>query len=113
MTGFLVAVRQNQFQKESLFDSASSGFWNVTIQRRSEFFAVWEPMLPTEWYRSTRPTLKRVPDSRPVQFWDKDHFDRQPGLKREEAAPAFDDAPIYRIMPILEEKISAMHARSQ
>jgi len=35
---------------------------------------VWEPMLPTDWYRPTRPTLKRVSDSRAVQFWDKSHL---------------------------------------
>jgi hypothetical protein len=37
-------------------------------------FVVWEPMLPTDWYRPTRPTLKRVSDSRAVQFWDKNHL---------------------------------------
>jgi hypothetical protein len=31
-------------------------------------------MLPTDWYRPTRPTLKRVWDSRAVQFWDKNHL---------------------------------------
>jgi len=37
-------------------------------------FVVWEPMLPTDWYRPTRPTLKRVSDSHAVQFWDKSHL---------------------------------------
>jgi hypothetical protein len=37
-------------------------------------FVVWEPMLPTDWYRPTRPTLKRVSDSRAAQFWDKSHL---------------------------------------
>lgn len=37
-------------------------------------FVVWEPMLPTDWYRPTRPTLKRVSDSRVAQFWDKGHL---------------------------------------
>jgi hypothetical protein len=37
-------------------------------------FVVWEPMLPIDWYRPTRPTLKRVSDSHVVQFWDKDHL---------------------------------------
>jgi hypothetical protein len=37
-------------------------------------FVVWEPMLPTDWYRPTRPTLKRVSDTRAVQFWDKSHL---------------------------------------
>lgn len=31
-------------------------------------------MLPTDWYRPTRPTLNRVSDSRAVQFWDKSHL---------------------------------------
>jgi hypothetical protein len=31
-------------------------------------------MLPTDWYRPTRPTLKRVSNSRGVQFWDKGHL---------------------------------------
>ena len=37
-------------------------------------FVVWEPMLPTDWYRPTRPTLKRVSDPRAAQFWDKNHL---------------------------------------
>jgi hypothetical protein len=37
-------------------------------------FVVWEPMLPTDWYRPTRPTLKRISDSRAAQFWDKNHL---------------------------------------
>jgi hypothetical protein len=37
-------------------------------------FVVWEPMLPTDWYRPTRPTLKRVSDPHAVQFWDKKHL---------------------------------------
>ena len=37
-------------------------------------FVVWEPMLPTDWYRPTRPTLKRIFDARAVQFWDKSHL---------------------------------------
>lgn len=37
-------------------------------------FVVWEPMLPTDWYRPTRPTLKRVSDTRAAQFWDKSHL---------------------------------------
>jgi hypothetical protein len=37
-------------------------------------FVVWEPMLPTDWYRPTRPTLKLVSDLPAVQFWDKSHL---------------------------------------
>jgi len=31
-------------------------------------------MLPSDWYRPTRPTLKRLSDSRAAQFWDKSHL---------------------------------------
>lgn len=31
-------------------------------------------MLPTDWYRPIRPTLKRVYDPRAMQFWDKSHL---------------------------------------
>ncbi len=37
-------------------------------------FVVWEPILPTDWSRPTRPILKRVRDSRAAQFWDKNHL---------------------------------------
>lgn len=49
----------------------------ILKQNQSEsvrVFVVWEPMLPTDWYRPTRPTLKRVSDSRAAQFWDKRHL---------------------------------------
>ena len=103
---------------------------------------VWEPMLPTDWYRPTRPTLKRVSDSRAVQFWDKSHlvathvkrqlqeFHRNdpsccedgghlwdmaavyaPGAKWGEAAPTFDDGPVYRIGRTLEHAISETDAK--
>ena len=101
-------------------------------------------MLPTDWYRPTRPTLKRLSDSRAVQFWDKSHLIAgqvkqqlqqfhgneprcceqrghlwdmaavyTPGVRGGEAAPAFDDGPVYRIAPALETKISTMRAQNQ
>jgi hypothetical protein len=100
-------------------------------------FVVWEPMLPTDWYRPTRPTLNRVSDSRAEQFWDKSHLIATqlkqqleqfhgnnprccengghlwdmaavypPGVKWGEAAPVFDDGPVYRIAPTLQQTIS-------
>ena len=101
-------------------------------------FVVWEPMLPTDWYRPTRPTLKRVSDARAAQFCDKGHLiaaqlkrqlqqfhgndprcceDRghlwdmaavyPPGVKWGERAPAFDDGPVYRIAPTLEQRMAS------
>jgi hypothetical protein len=98
-------------------------------------------MLPTDWYRPTRPTLKRVSDSRAMQFWDKSHLiaaqvkqqlqqfhGNDPSccedgghlwdmaaiyrstVKWGEAAPTFDDGPVYRIAPTLEQKISELGA---
>lgn len=104
---------------------------------------MWQPILPTDWYRPTRETLKRISDVRVVQFWDKGHLiatevNRQleqfhgskpsccednghlwdmaavypPGVRWGEAAPAFDDGPVYRIAPNLEQKISEMRAQN-
>lgn len=35
---------------------------------------VWEPILPSDWSRPTRPVLARIPDTRVIQFWDEDHL---------------------------------------
>jgi hypothetical protein len=101
-------------------------------------------MLPTDWYRPTRPTLKRISDSRAVQYWDRSHLiaaqvkqqlqqfhvsnpscceDRGhlwdmvavylPSVKWGEGPPAFDDGPVYRIAPVLQQKISATGTQLQ
>jgi len=41
---------------------------NLTI------LVVWEPILPSDWSRPTRPVLARIADPRVKQFWDKDHL---------------------------------------
>ena len=101
-------------------------------------------MLPSDWYRPTRPTLKRVSDSRAMQFWDKGHLIAaqvkqqlqefhgndpsccedgghlwdmaavyQPGVKWDEAVPGFDDGPVYRIAPVLEQRILGNDAKKE
>lgn len=35
---------------------------------------VWEPILPSDWGRPTRPVLARISDRRVIQFWDRDHL---------------------------------------
>lgn len=93
-------------------------------------------MLPSDWYRPTRPTLKRVSDSRAMQFLDKGHLIAAqvkqqlqefhgndpsccedgghfwdmvaaypPGFKWGDAAPIFDDGPVYRVAPALEQQV--------
>jgi len=34
-------------------------------------FVVWEPVLVTDWMAPSTATLKRIPDSRAQQFWDR------------------------------------------
>ena len=36
-------------------------------------FAVWEPILPTDWMPPTTGALSRLSDRRIRQFWDKNH----------------------------------------
>ena len=36
-------------------------------------FAVWEPILPTDWMPPTTGALGRLSDRRIKQFWDKNH----------------------------------------
>ena len=42
-------------------------------QQKVRVFAVWEPILPTDWSPPTTSALGRLSDRRVVQFWDKDH----------------------------------------
>lgn len=37
-------------------------------------FAVWEPMLPTDWSSPNTHVLARLSDPRVIQVWDKDHL---------------------------------------
>lgn len=37
-------------------------------------FAVWEPMLPTDWSRPNTHVLARLSDPRVIQFWDSKHL---------------------------------------
>jgi hypothetical protein len=36
-------------------------------------FAVWEPILPTDWIPPTTGTLGRLSDGRVRQYWDSEH----------------------------------------
>ncbi len=36
-------------------------------------FAVWEPILPTDWTAPSSSALGRLSDARVRQFWDKEH----------------------------------------
>ena len=42
-------------------------------QKAVVVFAVWEPMLPTDWSQPGSSTLQRLSDRRVRQFWDHNH----------------------------------------
>jgi hypothetical protein len=37
-------------------------------------FAVWQPMLPTDWFAPVAGVLARLDDQRVRQYWDPDHL---------------------------------------
>ena len=37
-------------------------------------FAVWEPILVTDWKKPGSTVARRITDARAKQFWDKEHF---------------------------------------
>ena len=41
---------------------------------RVRVFAVWEPILPTDWIPPTTSALGRLSDRRVSQFWDEGHI---------------------------------------
>jgi hypothetical protein len=51
-------------------------------------YAVWEPMLATDWMRPARTVLGRLADGRAVQYWDPDHL-----LAKKLSADARDPQP--------------------
>ena len=36
-------------------------------------YAVWQPMLPTDWAAPTTAVLSRLSDARVRQYWDREH----------------------------------------
>jgi hypothetical protein len=51
---------------------------NAVLQRHphsnARVFAIWEPILPTDWEKPTTHVLARLSDARVTQFWDKKHL---------------------------------------
>jgi hypothetical protein len=102
-------------------------------------FVVWEPMLPTDWQRPSGQTLGRISDGRAAQYWDEGHLIAgqvkqqlrgqkgpaccedngilwdmlalyPPGAGWSDAAPVFDDGPVYRVAPELGARIAKLPA---
>jgi hypothetical protein len=53
--------------------SAVEDILNRYPRRQVVVFAVWEPMLPTDWSKPGTSVLQRLSDNRVRQFWDADH----------------------------------------
>jgi hypothetical protein len=51
---------------------------NAILKRHPEsdvrVFAIWEPILPTDWNKPTTHVLQRLNDERVIQVWDKNHL---------------------------------------
>jgi hypothetical protein len=51
---------------------------NAILQRHPgsnlRVFAIWEPMLPTDWSQPNSQVLARLSDIRVIQLWDEDHL---------------------------------------
>ena len=103
-------------------------------------FVVWEPMLPTDWFRPSRLVQRRILDPRAVQFWDKNHLVAKelrahlsdwragccfrdgivwdvvavyPKHARWDSAPAFIDGPVVHATPEAAKQISVLSGRSR
>jgi hypothetical protein len=51
----------------------SPGNLNRHPQSAVVVFAVWEPILPTDWSKPSTSALARLNDRRVRQYWDRDH----------------------------------------
>jgi hypothetical protein len=96
-------------------------------------FVVWEPILPTDWFRPSRFVQLRIRDPRAVQFWDKDHLVAKelrahlppqsqggptnnkilwdvvavyPKEAKFHSTPTFTDGPVVRAIPELTKQLA-------
>lgn len=101
-------------------------------------FVVWEPILPTDWFPPSRFVQHRIPDSRAVQFWDKNHLVAKelrahlaesqldgrrkilwdvvalyPKDSQWDSAPVFFDGPVVRAAPEVGRRLAAFSAATR
>jgi len=101
---------------------------------------VWEPMLPTDWFRPSRLVQRRISDPRGVQFWDKNHLVAKelrahlsdwranccsrdgilwdvvavyPKNAKWDSVPAFIDGPVVQATPQAAKQLSALSGGSR
>jgi hypothetical protein len=111
----------------------------VLKQEKSDkltILVVWEPILPSDWSKPTRPAMARIPDTRVTQFWDKNHLiaeqlssqlrTKQPtccrhsgtlwdlvalypnGTNWDESEPLYVDGPVYKVERELQNQTSKL-----
>ena len=54
--------------------SATAQILEQFAGKPARVLVVWEPVLPTDWSAPSTAALNRIPDTRAVQFWDKDRL---------------------------------------
>src|SRR5438067_13905333 len=54
--------------------SAVASILQAHPQSSVNVFAVWEPILPTDWSKPSASILQRLSDRRVRQFWDVNHL---------------------------------------
>jgi hypothetical protein len=57
---------------------------------------VWEPVLATDWGAPSTATLKRVADTRAIQFWDKARLVSHILGEHDEDSIVWDNVAVYR-----------------
>jgi hypothetical protein len=58
-------------------------------------FVVWEPVLPTDWGPPSTAALRRISDSRAVQFWDKARLVSHRMGERDKCSIVWDHIAVY------------------
>jgi hypothetical protein len=86
-------------------------------QQKVTVFAVWEPILPTDWNRPITPVLARLSDRRVAQFWDKERVlakvlaeSRDPGSRPDccvRKGVLWDLLAVYRAGAIWDQSLPA------
>jgi hypothetical protein len=58
-------------------------------------FAVWEPVLVSDWSAPSAETLSRIPDARVLQFWDKDRLISHSMGEHDRKSVVWDEVMVY------------------
>ena len=66
-------------------------------------FIVWEPVLPTDWAPPSTTALRRIPDGRAAQFWDKERLISHSMGEHDRRSVVWDYIAVYPRGAIWEE----------